>query len=311
MESLQSRLLKLLLRVTQRKKRFASSASLRAALARPGQSRGTNPPLRLLARLSVTRHRVHGCPVYVLAPRGNATNRHVLYLHGGAYVDGIMKPHWQFLGRLVRASGCSVTVPVYPLAPEYTHAEAFPLARAVYRALASAMPPRQLVLMGEAAGGGMALALAQSLLPDGMPQPGRIVLMSPWLDVTLSNPDIGRLEPVDPMLAVPGLREAARRYAGDSDLTDPMISPINGPLEGLAPITMFTGTDELLLPDARRFRATALAQGAPLSYHEYPGMVHVWPLLRLPEARRALRQIVEAIGGRPDRCDGEVAAARL
>jgi epsilon-lactone hydrolase len=298
-ESLQSRLLKVLLRLTRRKRRFASTANLRAALARMGRHRDSAPPLGLLARLDVSRYTVRGSPVYLLAPSDGSGDRHVLYLHGGAYVDGMVKPHWQFLERLVDASGCSVTVPLYPLAPEHTHADVFDLVRPVYRALASAVPPGKLVLMGDSAGGGMALALAQSLLSERLAQPARIVLMSPWLDVTLSNPRIGELEPIDPLLAVPGLREAARRYAGDSDLRDPMISPINGPLAGLAPITLFTGTHELLLADARRFRETATAQGAALTYFEYPDMVHAWPLLPLPEARRAMRQIVEAIGGGP------------
>jgi epsilon-lactone hydrolase len=296
-ESLQSRLLKVVLRITGRKRRFASAASLLASLARSGPVRDSAPPLSLLARLSVTRHVVRGHAVFVLARRRNPGHRHVLYLHGGAFVDGILKPHWQFLDRLVEAANCSVTVPVYPLAPEYTHADVFALMRPVYRALVSVVPPDDLVLMGDSAGGGMALALAQSLVPEGLAQPGGIVLMSPWLDATLTDPAIERIVPIDPMLAVPGLREAARRYAGGSDLRDPMISPINGPLQGLAPITLFTGTHELLLPDARRLRESASAQGAPLSYHEYPGMVHAWPLLPVPEARRALQQIVRAVAG--------------
>jgi acetyl esterase/lipase len=93
--------------------------------------------------------------------------------------------------------------------------------------------------MGDSAGGGFALALAQALLEKELPQPGNIILISPWLDITMTNPEIPAFEEKDPMLAVYGLAEIGKVYAGNTDPGHYMLSPINGPVVGLAPITLF------------------------------------------------------------------------
>ena len=149
--------------------------------------------------------------------------------------------------------------------------------------------------MGDSAGGGLALALAQSFRDEGHPQPARIVLISPWLDVTMTEPRLEHQDARDPYLGATGLAEAGRRYAGPLDESDPRVSPLNGSMEGLAPIAVFIGTRDVLLPDARRLRKAAAAADVPIDYHEHDGMIHNWPMRRLPEAHQALTQLTHFI----------------
>src|SRR5690606_29578363 len=136
-----------------------------------------------------------------------------------------------------------------------------------------------------------ALALCQKLLVEGVPQPKRIILLSPWLDLTLSNPDIRSIDRNDPFLGVAGLRRAAIAYAGGHDLNDYMLSPINGPLDGLGLITIFIGTNDVFVADARRLKVLAGQQGISIDYREYGEMVHVWMLLSFRESRQAQEEI--------------------
>jgi acetyl esterase/lipase len=149
--------------------------------------------------------------------------------------------------------------------------------------------------MGDSAGGGLALALSQLLLKEGISQPGNIILLSPWLDVTLNNPKIAALKKFDPMLNLKLLIEAGKTYAGDTPTSNYLVSPINGPIQGLGKISIFIGTHELFLPDARKFKARAKREKVDINYFEYPKMNHVFPVLPIPEARLAMKQIIDII----------------
>jgi acetyl esterase/lipase len=155
------------------------------------------------------------------------------------------------------------------------------------------------ILMGDSAGGGMALALAQHLRDSARPLPVRLILISPGADMTFSDPRQQALARVDRMLDIPALVVAGRWYAGALPLDDPKVSPLFGSLAGLPPIAVFTGTHDLLNSDARRLHAKAVQEGATLSLHEYEGMFHVWPLTPIPEARHAINEMKRLIWGLP------------
>lgn len=290
--SLASKLTKSALRVSGLKHIFGSTAGMRffVKYLRPRQER--RPPEKLRARYVIGGYEQVGRPVHTLRSRRAAQSaKHVLYLHGGGYVNVIVPPHWSFLDRLMKTTGCQVTVPLYGLAPEYTYEAAFELLEQVYRKMLEDTAPENIVFMGDSSGGGLALAFAQTLLEGDLPQPGAIVMLSPWLDLTGSNPAIAEVIKRDPMLAEAGAREAARMWAGGADLHTPRLSPIYGPLQGLAPLCVLIGTDDVLMPDCRRLRDLAQAQGQPLRHLEYKAMFHTWMLLPLPESEDALRKI--------------------
>jgi acetyl esterase/lipase len=152
------------------------------------------------------------------------------------------------------------------------------------------------VVMGDSAGGGLALAVAQQLRDAGGTPPDRLVLLSPWLDVTCSHPDQPALARLDRMLGIPGGRVLGRWYAGARAVDDPLASPLFGDLRGLPPIQVFSGTHDVLNPDARRLRDLAARAGATCDLREYPGMFHVWVLLSIPEAKRAFAELAAFLG---------------
>jgi acetyl esterase/lipase len=156
--------------------------------------------------------------------------------------------------------------------------------------------PESVTLMGDSAGGGMALAVAQQLRDRGK-QPHRIVLISPWLDVTLSDPRAREIEPHDVMLSVDGLRYCGGLYAGGLDLTDPRVSPIYGDMTGLAPVDLFIGTHVVLDADVPQLEKVMERDGAYLRVHEGPKLLHDFPILALPESREARAAIVELVRG--------------
>ncbi|MGY1745363.1 alpha/beta hydrolase fold domain-containing protein [Blastococcus sp. SYSU D00695] len=192
-------------------------------------------------------------------------------------------------------AGVRVEVPHYGLAPQHTARDAYPFVTAVYRQLLDEVDADAVTLAGDSAGGGLALGLGQALLGAGLPQPRRLVLLSPWLDLTLSHPDLPAAERRDPWLATAGLRVAAAAWAGGEDPAGPRLSPGNGPLAGLAPVHVYVGTRELCLPDALDLRDRARAEGAAVRLTVCEGAVHVYPLVPAPEGRAAARAVVREI----------------
>lgn len=165
----------------------------------------------------------------------------------------------------------------------------------LYQEVLATTQADNVIIMGDSSGGGFALALAQKIRDENMPQPGFILLLSPWLDMTLTNPQISELEAADPFLEKQSLRRAGKLYAGDTTTDHHLLSPINGSLEGLGKITVLAGAKEILVADTRKLYALAQSQGISLNYYEYPDMVHAWMFLNFPEAKKARQHIIDLI----------------
>ncbi|HEX2312354.1 MAG TPA: alpha/beta hydrolase [Thermomonospora sp.] len=274
------------------KPRLATAERARALIDAPKGD--PSPPARLTGRHRVNRRTDAGFDCYTVTARtGPTPPKAVIYLHGGAYINEITKRHWRFVSRLADA-GLRVEVPLYGLAPRYSHREAFPFVTAVYRDLLETYDPQAVSLAGDSAGGGLALAVTQTLIASGLPRPGRLILISPWLDLTLSNPAIAAVEPHDPWLTGSGLIEAGRAWADGTDPADPRLSPVNGDLTRLPPVDIHTGTHDILHPDAVRLRDRA-PDTAEVTLHTVPGAFHVHVLAPVPEARHATRQITRTL----------------
>ncbi|WP_329392805.1 alpha/beta hydrolase [Streptomyces lydicus] len=242
----------------------------------------------------------NGWPCYEVRSRHKSAMSHsdshteVLYLHGGAYIEEIGSNHWSLIEQLAREVPARVTVPIYPLAPHGTAARIVPMITTLADTLAErATGPT--FFMGDSAGGGLALAIAQRLRDAEGNPPDGLVLIAPWLDITLGNPAVADIEPRDPLLAAEPLRFAGALWAGDLDPADPLVSPVNGEMAGLPPTTVFIGTRDILLAETYRFRDLATAAGVEVDFHEAAGDVHAYPLWPTAEARRARQQIIEAL----------------
>jgi acetyl esterase/lipase len=224
----------------------------------------------------------------------------VIYLHGGAYVADIVQQHWRFIARMADRLGMRFVVPLYPLAPENQCLAVTSFVLGVYRDVLASQGPSRLFLMGDSAGGGLALSLAMQVASAALPKPAGLVLISPWLDVTMTAARQEEIERVDSMLMRPGVRAAGRWYAGSLPTKDPRVSPLFGELVGLPPILMFCGTHDILVADARRLALRAEVDGADIEYHEEPGLMHVYPLLFFPESRKAQDEIARFVSRLPD-----------
>lgn len=272
-----------------RKRNFTSAAGAARLLARDKAT--SAPPDSLKSKHAVTCRQIEGFDCWTVAPRTGAAGRAAIYLHGGAYANEISPQHWALVDQLASA-GVHVEVPIYGLAPQHTYREAYPFLTAVHRELVGSFPGEAVTVAGDSAGGGLALGFAQTLLTSGLPQPGHILLISPWLDLTLSNPDLPAAEAQDPWLGSAGSREIGRVWAGGDDPADPRLSPLNGPLVGLAPLDVYIGTRDMLYPDVRLLSQRAEQDHARVTLTVCNGGLHVYPLTPTPEGRAASAAIV-------------------
>ncbi|WP_299584421.1 alpha/beta hydrolase [Mucilaginibacter sp.] len=240
---------------------------------------------------------VTGRNVYTVSPKNKTSGKYILYLHGGGYMYGIGSYHWDLIGELLRRTNATVIFPDYPLTPAHTAEEGFVQIDQVYKNLLSKVPPDSVVIMGDSAGGGFALALAEQMKKEGVPQPSQLILLSPWLDATMTNPGIKSLEKKDVMVAVTFLKMIGKAWAGKLSTTNYLVSPIYGNLNGLAKVSVFTGGQEILLADCRKFKSMMNRKGIPVNYFYYQEMFHDWALASfLPESRMVLDQVSSLIG---------------
>lgn len=267
---------------------------MRERVAR-GERTYTEPSRRLHRKHLISKRDVNGHLVWTIAPRDGGDEKRILYLHGGGYVNSFASQHWGFMSRLVDRLQCTVIAPNYPHAPEHYVHDVFEFLLPLYRELAESVGSENVTLMGDSSGGGICLALAQRLREDGLPQPRRLVLLAPWLDVSLSNPEIVEADKIDPFLGMEGLKYASEVYARDVDPKNYLVSPLYGSLRGLAPVTVFIGTCDILFPDCRKLRDLAAAEGVQIDYREYDDMLHDWMLISLPESKHVLHEIVDQL----------------
>lgn len=291
MASIESRLYYFLLRLINKKKFL----QLQFAFGRFDFYNSKEPPPETYYQCNIVRRTFHSRNVFTLTPKNAPSGKHILYIHGGAYVQNFVRQHWKFLAMIVEHTQCTITAPDYPLAPQYTYVDSFAMMIPLYREITESSGTSDTILMGDSAGGGFALALAQKASEDGLQQPAKIILLSPWLDITLENPMIGDIDPLDPFLGLAGLKKAGAAYAGKANPRDFMLSPIYGPLHKLAPITIFIGSKDVLVADARKLCNLAKQQGIIINYHEYADMVHVWMFLNFRESKKAQREILALI----------------
>lgn len=291
MASIQSKLYYFLLRLINKKKLL----QLQFAFGRFDFYNSKEPPSETYYLCNVARRTFQGRNVFTLTPKNAPSGKHILYIHGGGYVQNFVRQHWKFLTMIVKHTHCTITAPDYPLAPQHTYIDGFSMMTPLYRNIIESSGVANTILMGDSAGGGFALALAQKANEEGSPQPGKIILLSPWLDITLENPEIADIDPIDPFLGIAGLKKAGAAYAGNSDPRNFMLSPINGPLQGLAPISVFIGSKDILAADTRKLCLLAKEMGIIINYREYADMVHVWMFLNFRESKKAQREIIALI----------------
>jgi len=251
----------------------------------------TDPSSRATARCDLSRIDGFGFPVHDLSVSGSDPQRTILYLHGGGYISHADRAHWKLVVHLACELDARIVFPAYPLAPEFTWRDSHPQLVALFEQVAIGSPGG-VSLAGDSAGGGFALALAQQLAGRPGPQPTHVVLLSPWVDVTCSSPGTAEASARDPSLKLTRLLLAGKWWAGEDSATRAEVSPLFGELTHLPRTLMLCGTLDTLHPQCRDLAARAERAGWDLTYVEARGLIHNYPLLPVPEARRAASEIV-------------------
>ena len=237
-----------------------------------------------------------GVPSEWLDLQNTRSDRAFLYLHGGGYFIGSCQSHRGFVSHIAKASRCRTLLPEYRLAPEHQFPAGILDARASYRfLLAQGYSPDRIVVGGESSGGGLALALLQTLRDEGMPMPAGAVLLSPWTDLLGTGHSVHSLARKDPWLRPAGIPIVANRYRGSVPADHPLVSPLYADLKGLPPLLIHAGNDEILRDDSTRLEARARAAGVEVTAKIWMGMWHAFHAFYpwVPEAKQAHREIGE------------------
>jgi monoterpene epsilon-lactone hydrolase len=290
----------------------ALRALLRARQAAPG-------PINIVARraamdafgdltplpagVSQSEETLNGVPGQTLSPRDSARAARILYLHGGGYVIGSSRSHRGLAAQLALAAGMATTVLDYRLAPEHPAPAAVEDAVAAYEALVAAgVSPERIVIAGDSAGGGLALAMTHALKGQGRPLPAGLFCMSPWADLAQTGPSYDTAASVDPMLTKDNLDAFAAHYRAGLAPDNPIISPVHGDFAGFPPLLIHAGTHEILLSDAHAVAAKAALADVETTLVSAAQMIHVFHAFfpMLTPARTALAQAGRWIRARID-----------
>ncbi len=252
--------------------------------------------------VTFTRLLANGVPAEWADPPDAAPGRAVLYLHGGGYGIGSTASHRHLVGKLAKAAGLRILSLDYRLAPEH------PFPAAVQDAVAAAtwlmqdaVQPDRLVVAGDSAGGGLAIATCLSLRDTGQPVPAALVCMSPLTDLAKTGASMRTHAELDPMVTPQSSAAYASRYLGPhGDPKAPLASPLYADLAGLPPMLILVGTSEVLLDDSTRIAERARAAGVEVDLQIWDEMIHIWPYFAdlIPEGRQAIAIMAKFIQAR-------------
>jgi monoterpene epsilon-lactone hydrolase len=226
-------------------------------------------------------------------PANAPNDKAVLYFHGGGFRIGSVTSHRDLIAQIALVSGCRMLAINYRLAPEHRFPAALDDALAAYGwMLDRGMKPGNIAFAGDSAGGNLALAAMLALRERGLPLPVSAVLMSPWTDLAATGASYVSRAEADPIHQRPMILVLAKNYlGGQGDPCDPLVSPLYADLTGLPPLLIQVGDSETVLDDSVMFADKARAAGIDVSLEVWDGMIHVFQMFELPEARRAIASI--------------------
>jgi len=256
-------------------KQFAKGVSATAA-----------PKPKDMARYGITKTVFKDLPIWTYA----GSDTLIYYLHGGGFVLGFSPLYFAMMGKIAQSSGATLVAPDYPLPPEATAMETHGRMRTHFMETVNALKPKRVIIMGDSAGGNLAIGLANWVISNGHKAPDKLILLAPWVDLDMSRPD-ERLSSGEQLLVPDDLRDAGQRYAGDMDVRDPLISPLFGDMLQLPEIYIFTGDQDPLHPDIIKFAAKY--PSATIDVGE--DLPHVYMLMPTKEAKTAIERIADAV----------------
>ena len=259
----------------------------------PRRSKKIKLPQALYKSNIIETVQIMGGSVHNILPFAESTKQHVIFFHGGGYVLEPSRNNLVMIEKFIGLAKCMISYVEYPLSPESNVNETMEMVFEAYKAQIEKFPDHTFILMGDSAGGGLALALAIHIKMNRIKQPEKLILFSPWLDIALTNPDIALYEDRDFILSSETLREVGKRYAYDVPLEDYRVSPIYGDLNNLGDILVFYGSEEILKPDCEKLISKGGLKNTFVKGIEYEEMQHDWVVLPILEQDLALGDVID------------------
>ena len=230
------------------------------------------------------------------AIQNETSNKLLILIHGGAFISGPAQHHWDTLEEIVKHTNHHVWMCDYPKAPENGILEISQNIDAVYKQALETYQAKHITLIGDSVGGTLITALTQRLVEKNSELPLKIILISPVMDATLTNPEIDEIDKIDPMLSKAGVLSAKKMCAKGHDLTDPMISPINGSFDNFPDTNIYLATNDITYPDQQLAIQQLIKAKTNIEIIEGENMPHIWPLLPImKEAKTALKDIINRL----------------
>jgi monoterpene epsilon-lactone hydrolase len=232
-----------------------------------------------------------------LMPNVVHNERVLLYLHGGGYVIGSPHTHRALAGKIAKGIFSNCLLIDYRKAPEHPFPAALEDALEAYRYLLSeGYQPDNITIVGDSAGGGLAIALQFELKELSLPLPSCTVLLSPYLDLTGTGSSIEQNAKNDRFLDVFEMRKWAEMYANGHAMTDPKISPLFGDVSGLPPILIQASESEVLYDDSIRFVKKLEEASVEVTFQTWKGLIHWWHMFGgMPEAKEAIDMVIDFV----------------
>lgn len=231
----------------------------------------------------------------IVPSKAPASDFLLLYLPGGAFVYGPTELSWKSIAHLAESTQTKAWLVDYPKAPDAKIQEITTNIDKVYAEALKSYRPANIILMGDSVGGTLALALVQRLIKAGETPPGKLLLISPVLDASLSNPEIDQIDKTDPILCKSGVLSAKKLCAGDTDLKDSIISPLYGSFRNFPATHMFIAENDIMMPDQKLAVNKMLEENIEIKVIEGKSMPHIWPLLPVMKEAKSALQRMEAI----------------
>lgn len=238
------------------------------------RAKSKKPTRRLRKIATIKKYKINKKRLYEISSKKNSNNDlNILYFHGGAYTGGLNKIHWNFVAKLLEDTNANIFVPDYPLIPKNTYKDVAFMADEIYE---NYLQDKEFIILGDSAGGGISLAFAQKLGEENKKMPEKIMLISPWLDITMQNKEIDKVQEKDKVLNKNVLKLAGNLYCGKDNPNYYFVSPINGPTDKINNISIFTGTYDILNPDVSVFKQKINSE--KLFIYEKESAQHNWIL---------------------------------
>ena len=294
--SFKSRFWRTILRAIFKNKKF-SIAELRANGVKNSKMLG-----EVSKNITVEKINMEGIQAEWLIPFSSSTRseKAILYLHGGGYVTGSIEDHRMMCGLLANATGTKVLIPEYRLAPEHPFPAALDDALKVYQwLLDQGYSSANMIIAGDSAGGGLGVVTVLALKEKSASLPAAVVCLSPWADLALTGQSHTTKAKAEAILNKDVLHEWALCYTNESNLTNPLVSPVHGDFHGFPPLLIQVGSEEILLDDSNLLAEKAKSAGVDVTLKIWDGMWHVWQALGdlIPENKKTFEEIGQFVQG--------------